>query len=478
MPTPIVMPQMGESIVEGTIVRWIKKVGDHVDRDEPLFEISTDKVDAEIPSPSEGVLTEILAREGDTVSVDSVVGTIQVVGEQPGASLSRAESQPTDTPSSAPVVASVAVAPVSAVVSHEAAGGEARRQKSSPVVRRMAREHNVDITGISGSGLGGRVTKQDVLAFLEAGESARESGGPRPGRDRDGRVESQPLSAMRKKIAEHMLLSKRTSAHVHTVFHVDFSNVERIRRAKRVEYERLGVKLSYMAFIARAVIDALRKHPIVNAALDGDSILYKHDVHLGIAVALDTGLIVPVIKNADERNLLGLTRAVAESFVKLLAVKDEYEIARLYISDEFTQGLAQQFATLGRVRYLLAPPLLGNKKRRFGPWMKGAFHLLSSLRFLRNSWFDPFAYTAERRRELWLIEHFESIITELIAGLSLSNHATAVDIAKLPQSMRGFGHVKQAQVDVALARERELLEVFRQPPSPVHIIDPRHSEAA
>jgi pyruvate dehydrogenase E2 component (dihydrolipoamide acetyltransferase) len=312
MPTPIVMPQMGESIVEGTIVRWIKKVGDHVDRDEPLFEISTDKVDAEIPSPSEGVLTEILAREGDTVSVDSVVGTIQVVGEQPGASLSRAESQPTDTPSSAPVVASVAVAPVSAVVSHEAAGGEARRQKSSPVVRRMAREHNVDITGISGSGLGGRVTKQDVLAFLEAGESARESGGPRPGRDRDGRVESQPLSAMRKKIAEHMLLSKRTSAHVHTVFHVDFSNVERIRRAKRVEYERLGVKLSYMAFIARAVIDALRKHPIVNAALDGDSILYKHDVHLGIAVALDTGLIVPVIKNADERNLLGLTRAVAD----------------------------------------------------------------------------------------------------------------------------------------------------------------------
>jgi 2-oxoglutarate dehydrogenase E2 component (dihydrolipoamide succinyltransferase) len=176
----------------------------------------------------------------------------------------------------------------------------------------MAREHNVDITGISGSGLGGRVTKQDVLAFLEAGESARESGGPRPGRDRDGRVESQPLSAMRKKIAEHMLLSKRTSAHVHTVFHVDFSNVERIRRAKRVEYERLGVKLSYMAFIARAVIDALRKHPIVNAALDGDSILYKHDVHLGIAVALDTGLIVPVIKNADERNLLGLTRAVAD----------------------------------------------------------------------------------------------------------------------------------------------------------------------
>jgi indolepyruvate ferredoxin oxidoreductase len=173
-----------------------------------------------------------------------------------------------------------------------------------------------------------------------------------------------------------------------------------------------------------------------------------------------------------------LTRAVAESFAKLLAVKDEYEIARLYISEEFTQRLAHQFATLDKVRYVLAPPVLGTKKRRFGPWIKGAFHVLSKLRFLRNSWLDPFAYTAERRRELWLIEHFESIVTELVAGLSLSNHATAVEIAKLPQSMRGFGHVKRAQVDAALSRERELLEVFRQPPSPVHIIDPRRSEAA
>ena len=319
MPTPIVMPQMGESIVEGTIVRWIKKVGDHVDRDEPLFEISTDKVDAEIPSPSEGVLTEILAREGDTVSVDSVVGTIQVAGEQAATGSPRDEAQPPDTQesSSAPVAEPVAAARVSAVVSREAAsggatGGEARRQRSSPLVRRIAREHNVDIAGIAGSGLGGRVTKRDVLAFLEAGGRDRENGDPRPVRDSDERVEVQSLSAMRKKIAEHMVLSKRTSAHVHTVFHVSFSNVERIRHAKKAEYERLGVKLSYMAFIARAVIDALRRYPIVNAALDGDRILYKQDVHLGIAVAIETGLIVPVVKNAGEKNLLGLTRAIAD----------------------------------------------------------------------------------------------------------------------------------------------------------------------
>jgi 2-oxoglutarate dehydrogenase E2 component (dihydrolipoamide succinyltransferase) len=319
MPTPIVMPQMGESIVEGTIVRWIKKVGDHVDRDEPLFEISTDKVDAEIPSPSEGVLTEILAREGDTVSGDSVVGTIQLVGEQAAPDAPLIETQPPDPqPSRSVRVATAAtVAGGSAAVTREAvsggvAAGDSRRQKLSPLVRRIAQEHNVDVTGIMGSGLGGRVTKQDILAFLESGDAGRENGTPRPVQDRDAHVEVQPLSVMRKKIAEHMVLSKRTSAHVHTVFHVSFSNVERIRRAKKAEYERLGVKLSYMAFIARAVMDALQRYPIVNAALDGDSIVYKQDVHLGIAVALETGLIVPVIKNAGEKNLLGLSRAISD----------------------------------------------------------------------------------------------------------------------------------------------------------------------
>ena len=309
MPTPIVMPQMGESIAEGTIVRWIKKVGDPVDRDEPLFEISTDKVDAEIPSPSAGILTEILAKEGDTVSVHSVVGTIQLVDEHPRQQAQRIPPPPS---ASAPVPLTAAAPREVDTTPHEAARDDLRRQKSSPLVRRIARENNVDMTQIAGTGLGGRVTKQDILGYLGSGIGDRGNGDSLPTRERDARVETQPLSMMRKKIAEHMILSRRTSAHVHTVFHVNFSQVERIRLAKKDEYERLGVKLSYMAFIARAVIDALRRHPIVNASLDGDSIVYKKDVNLGIAVALESGLIVPVIKHADEKNLLGLSRAMAD----------------------------------------------------------------------------------------------------------------------------------------------------------------------
>ncbi len=309
MPTPIVMPQMGESIAEGTIVRWIKKVGDQVDRDEPLFEITTDKVDAEIPSPSAGILTEILAKEGDTVSVHSVVGTIQLAGEEPGQEVRRVPTQPS---APTPDPQTPATPRVAHVASREATRDDPRRWKSSPLVRRIAREKNVDVAQISGSGLGGRVTKQDILGYLAAGTGDRGNGDPQPPRESHARVETRPLSAMRKKIAEHMVLSWRTSAHVHTVFHVNFSDVERIRRAKKDEYERLGVKLSYMGFIARAVIDALRRHPIVNASLDGDSIVYKKDVNLGIAVALESGLIVPVIENADEKNLLGLSRAIAD----------------------------------------------------------------------------------------------------------------------------------------------------------------------
>ena len=334
MPTPIVMPQMGESIAEGTIVRWIKKVGDQVDRDEPLFEITTDKVDAEIPSPAAGILTEIMAKEGDTVSVNSIVGTIQLANEE-----ASQEAAPARAPTSA--------GPSAPASARQARGGSAspttpddlRHQKSSPLVRRIARENNVDVAQIAGTGLGGRVTKQDILEYLnrDSGLGARDSGlgtrdstkpleaglaspesrapspeprtpSPGPG----GRVEIQPLSAMRKKIAEHMVLSRRTSAHVHSVFHVNFSDVARIRQQKKEEYERLGAKLTYMAFIAKAVIDALRQYPIVNASLDGDNVVYKKDVNLGIAVALESGLIVPVIKNADEKNLLGLSRAIAD----------------------------------------------------------------------------------------------------------------------------------------------------------------------
>jgi pyruvate dehydrogenase E2 component (dihydrolipoamide acetyltransferase) len=340
MPTPIVMPQMGESVAEGTIVRWIKKVGDQVDRDEPLFEITTDKVDAEIPSPAAGILTEITAKEGDTVSVNSVVGTIQLADEAPtteateplpapsprggaakaaASTQSQGDGQPASASASAaaPAPARQASAPPEASVP---ATDQEHRHKSSPLVRRIARENQVDVSRIAGSGLGGRVTKQDILEYIGKGHEPA----PRPQAPaqstpassgapiQEGRSEIQPLSAMRKKIAEHMVLSKRTSAHVHSVFHVDFSDVERIRQQKKEEYAGLGAKLTYMAFIAKAVIDALRRYPIVNASLDGDNIVFRKDVNLGIAVALETGLIVPVIRNADEKNLLGLSRAIAD----------------------------------------------------------------------------------------------------------------------------------------------------------------------
>jgi 2-oxoglutarate dehydrogenase E2 component (dihydrolipoamide succinyltransferase) len=337
MPTPIVMPQMGESIAEGTIVRWIKKVGDQVDRDEPLFEITTDKVDAEVPSPVAGILTEITAKEGQTVSVNSVVGTIAQTGDEAqkaevGAQADGQRSAPPATADHHPVGGRGARAASAPRVSQSpSAPDELRPRKSSPLVRRIARENNIDVMQIAGSGLGGRVTKDDILAYLgkdrgsgvgdqpHARPALPETPGPQspeptrsPSPAPHSRTEIQPLSVMRKKIAEHMVLSRRTSAHVHSVFHVNFSHVEKLRREKRADYERLGAKLTYMAFIAKAVMDALRKHPIVNASLDGDNVIYKKDVNLGIAVALEEGLIVPVIKNADEKNLLGLSRAIAD----------------------------------------------------------------------------------------------------------------------------------------------------------------------
>jgi 2-oxoglutarate dehydrogenase E2 component (dihydrolipoamide succinyltransferase) len=337
---------MGESIAEGTIVRWIKKVGDSVDRDEPLFEISTDKVDAEIPAPAAGVLTEIKVKEGETVPVNAVVATIGAASEvakaaEPGRATTSSQLQangagPFDKAQGGPAQKKVpptpkpngreaaqAAAPPAAALTQD----EARRQRSSPLVRRIAKEHNVDVSQIHGSGLGGRVTKHDILEYIESPkpkaqspepkaqspEPKAQSPEPRVPVYREGdRVEIEPLSVMRKKIAEHMMMSRRTSAHVHSVFHVNFSSVARIREQKRAEYEQLGTKLTYMAFIAKAVIAALRRFPIVNASLDGDNIVYKKDINLGIAVALDAGLIVPVIKHADEKNLLGLSRSIAD----------------------------------------------------------------------------------------------------------------------------------------------------------------------
>jgi 2-oxoglutarate dehydrogenase E2 component (dihydrolipoamide succinyltransferase) len=313
MPTPVMMPQMGESIAEGTIVRWIKNVGDQVERDEPLFEISTDKVDAEIPSPAAGILTDIKVREGETVGVNTVVATIGQPGEavrpaEPAAT-QQADGQTTPTPTPADKIASS--------LKSEQTSDDGRR-RSSPLVRRIAKEHNVDIGQIAGSGIGGRVTKHDILDYIDRGEVRRKADAtatrPAPaiqvrptGSDR-----IEKMSVMRKKIAEHMVLSARTSAHVYSVFHVNFSQVEKLRQQKKAEYEAVGAKLTYMAFIARVVVESLHHHPTINASIDGDNVIYRKDINLGIAVALDEGLIVPVIKNADEKNVLGLSRAIAD----------------------------------------------------------------------------------------------------------------------------------------------------------------------
>src|SRR6267142_739201 len=351
MPTDVVMPQMGESIAEGTIVRWIKKVGDQVDRDEPLFEISTDKVDAEIPSPSAGVLTEIKVKEGETVPVNSVVAVIGGAGEKavdlpPKAELApeggrHSARKPSEMPEAAvgqpeaasTFAASAATVDKPATATPPAASiDELRRQKSSPVVRRIAREHNVDIQRIQGTGLSGRVTKDDILGFIESGKVAAPAGassgiqgrafddvpgrrpaiGQIPAYRQGDKVEIVPMTIMRKKIAEHMVISAHTSPHVYSVYEVDFHRLAQLREKKKAEYERSGAKLTYTALISKVVVDALRKFPVVNASIDGDNIVYKKDINLGIAVALDQGLIVPVIRNADEKNLLGLSRAIED----------------------------------------------------------------------------------------------------------------------------------------------------------------------
>src|SRR5688572_14920722 len=359
MATPVVMPQMGESIAEGTIVRWIKKVGDSVDRDEPLFEISTDKVDAEIPSPAAGVLTAIQVKEGETVPVNSVVATIGAAGEAPAPSApsnGAAKSEKADatgTPGAtvaAPAAPDTKPAPTASQEVHERSSAAAAermsgreggaplssaelRQKSSPLVRKIAKEHNVDISQIHGSGIGGRVTKHDILGFIDNGgaKAAPASFDSRSGRAaaeslaQDATLQARPasvprgpsdevvaMSVMRKKIAEHMIVSRRTSAHVYSVFEVGYSRVDDIRKAKKDEYERMGAKLTFTSFIAKVVVDCLRKHRVVNASIDGDNIIYRNDINLGIAVALEHGLIVPVVKGAGERNILGLSKAIQD----------------------------------------------------------------------------------------------------------------------------------------------------------------------
>ncbi len=329
MPTDIVMPQMGESIFEGTITKWLKQPGDKVQRDEPLFEISTDKVDAEIPAPASGTLQEIKVQAGATVQVNTVVG---VIGDGDGAAAPAPAKAAAPAP--APEARKEAAAPPpptpAAVPEPEAESGEQGRVRSSPLVRKIAKENNVDLAKVPGTGLGGRITKEDIEAFIakHAGGAPAAAtavptepapaavpavttplqpvGGVTPG-------EVVPMTTMRKKIAEHMLMSKRTSAHVHGVFEVDVTRIVKLREKMKAKFEAAtGSKLTFTPFFARAAVHGLRKWPIVNSSVEGDNIRYHSAVNLGIAVALDWGLIVPVVKNAEERSFVGLQRAISD----------------------------------------------------------------------------------------------------------------------------------------------------------------------
>jgi pyruvate dehydrogenase E2 component (dihydrolipoamide acetyltransferase) len=378
MAVDVVMPQMGESIFEGTITKWLKKPGDKVERDEPLFEISTDKVDAEIPSPSAGVLKEIKIQEGQTVPIQTVVAVID------GAGSAAAAPAPASTPAKAPAPAPAAAkpaapapqapqppaaplstpAPAAAPASAAASGSSTERIHSSPLVRRMAKEHNVDLGTIDGTGAGGRITKEDIQSVIAAqtgggapaaisqadgsastaasSSSAPASAASRPappppapaplagagapaahgtqyvpalqlGVPRDrlyfGDYEIQPMSNMRLKIAEHMVASKHVSPHVYSVDEIDMTKIVSLRNKTKEEFEsRYGTKLTYMPFFVKAVVNGLRAYPTLNASLDGTNVVLHKEINIGMAVALDWGLIVPVIKSADEKNILGIQR--------------------------------------------------------------------------------------------------------------------------------------------------------------------------
>jgi pyruvate dehydrogenase E2 component (dihydrolipoamide acetyltransferase) len=400
MPTDVVMPQMGESIAEGTIVKWLKKVGDTIGRDEPLLEVSTDKVDTEVPSPAAGVITEILHQEGETVAVNAVLARIgeaaataapaeapkaepaaapkaepvaapkaepaapvipgksevgpmreepMIGGAEPDAKPSAPPPAPPATPA-APATPAVPPAAPPATPPAAASAEERGQIRSSPLVRNIAREHGVNLDQVPGTGLGGRVTKDDILNYIAAGKTApAAAAAPAPGAPAPAapvqaapasaappapvatpapsapapvaapsvptfatgdRVTVEPMSNMRKRIAENMLVSRRTSAHVTTFFEADFTNIARLRERAKKQFEaQNGAKLTFLPFVIKATLDALKALPIVNSSVDGDSIVYKHDYNIGIAVALDWGLIVPVIKNADMLSITGLARS-------------------------------------------------------------------------------------------------------------------------------------------------------------------------
>jgi pyruvate dehydrogenase E2 component (dihydrolipoamide acetyltransferase) len=383
----VIMPQMGESIAEGTVTKWLKNVGDRVERDEPLFEISTDKVDAEIPSPAAGVLREIRVAPGTTVPVNSVVGVIAAEGETTAVATVpspppppppppapapeapptpapavvppveyRIEGEPPLTPPPAPAAEPAppppppvpAAAepppppPVTETPRAEMTAEELRLTRSSPVVRKIAAEHQVDIRAVPGTGIGGRVTKQDILGHIEARPAVPEAAPPPPLAPTldvtpappapappppppppaaaaappavppapGARTERVPMSPIRRRTAEHMVLSRRTSAHVSTVFEVDMTRVDQLRQKHKAAFDERGIRLTYLPFVLKAAVDGLKAFPVLNASIDGEHVVYHKDVNLGVAVALDWGLIVPVVHHADEKNVLGLARAV------------------------------------------------------------------------------------------------------------------------------------------------------------------------
>ena len=337
--TDVVMPQMGESIVEGTLTRWLKKAGETVERDEPLFEISTDKVDTEIPAPASGVLAEILVTEGTTVQVNAIVARIGEAGAAAAA------------PAAAPVAVAVEAAPAAVVEAPVAVVVEAVPVAAavveysgplSPLVRKMARENSLDLNKITGTGAGGRITKEDVEGYLKASSAPAPvvaapvvatpvvaapvapasvaapapkpaAPAPAPVFAPGAKTRVEPMSNMRIKIAEHMVMSKRTSAHVTTVHRVDMTKVAKMRAKHKDEFAaRNGFSLTFLPFVARATVEALRAFPTLNASIDGNNIVFHNEINVGIAVALDGGLIVPVIRNADEKNVLGLQRSIVD----------------------------------------------------------------------------------------------------------------------------------------------------------------------
>ncbi|MFZ0858197.1 MAG: dihydrolipoamide acetyltransferase family protein [Candidatus Acidiferrales bacterium] len=368
MATDIIMPQMGESIFEGTITKWLKKPGEKVERDEPLFEISTDKVDAEIPSPAAGVLKEIKVSEGQTVPIQTVVGVIDGAGSAvapapapapakqeparveareradekpaPASAPTRAEAARADAqqPAPAPQAASRPIAATGAAAPPQRPGTE--KVRSSPLVRRLAKENNIDLMQVPGTGAGGRVSKKDILSAMQgAGAAGRPAPSYAPTTQRPpaappppasggqahalletavprermyfGNYSVEPMSVMRQKIAEHMVMSKRVSPHVYSIDEADVTNLVKLRNQKKEEFERTtGSKLTFMPFFIRAAVEGLRAFPTVNSSVDGTNIVFHRECNIGIAVALDWGLIVPVVKNAEEKNFLGLQRAI------------------------------------------------------------------------------------------------------------------------------------------------------------------------